>query len=107
MLEDSNLTFQMRMAVLYRSEQKKILQNQLDLTMKVIKVLEQAEKMLKDVKNGNEAYRKLVLEPTENEQSEKKGIQNRKDMLKWEHDYYWRRLINSFYYKQIKETISN
>ena len=57
------------MAVVYRSEKKKILRSQINLITKVIQVLRKAEEVLRPENAENsqdvsQAYTALLLEPT-------------------------------------------
>ena len=58
-------------------------------------------------------YRTLVMELTNKEKEDrenigksKEGKDKERDLKKWEHDYYWRRLINADYFKFVKVLIT-
>ena len=106
------------MAVVYRSEKKKILRSQINIVQKVIQVLTRVEDVLAPENKGksdiDQAYQKLILEPTEIEQEWCKQIQENADMseaekaielTKLEEYFYYRRIINSTYFKQLKTLI--
>ena len=69
------ISFQLRMAVVYRSEKKKILLSQINLAVKVLQVLKRAESVLLDGNDRGEttdpsrAYLDLLLQETLNEAS--------------------------------------
>lgn len=72
-------------------------------------MLEGAEKAVAD---GDEAYRKLVLEPTDDESDrmERTSLiedeQKRTEKLKKVREAYWfRRLINAEYFRDIKKIV--
>ena len=64
------ISFQLRMAVVYRSEKKKILLSQINLAAKVLQVLKRAESVLLDADSRDDgidasrAYLDLLLQET-------------------------------------------
>jgi len=78
------------MAVLYRSERKKILYSQLHLIEKIQTFLEKAEEAYK---TSGKAYQSLIMDLTAQETKEKEDLKgNEKALRTWEELYYWRRL---------------
>ena len=64
------ISFQLRMAVVYRSEKKKILLSQINLAAKVLQVLKRAEDVLLDETiDISRAYLDLLLQETLSEAS--------------------------------------
>ena len=63
------IEFEMRMAITYRSEKKKILRSQIALVQKVIYVLRNCEDILTsaDIADKSKAYTELILEQTDTE----------------------------------------
>lgn len=69
------------------------------------KVLEVLEGALTAIKGDDPTtkYRQLVMKVTEQEKTEKeKAGENVEALEKAEYDYYWRRLCNSRYFKQVR-----
>jgi hypothetical protein len=58
MLNDSTLTGNIRMAVIYRSERKKIIENQIQLTEWLINVIKESYK-LEEMKNRGEEMQSI------------------------------------------------
>jgi len=66
--------FELRMAVIYRAEKKKILRSQLNLLGKVLSVLDRAESVLSSGPGSARAYQELILEETPTEVSWRNAI---------------------------------
>ena len=66
------------MAVVYRSEKKKILRSQINLIRKVILVLKRIEDTLTgpEEKDKNRAYQGLLLEETKTEKEWRESVEN-------------------------------
>ena len=109
------IPFQLRMAVVYRSEKKKILRSQENLVRKIIEVLKRVEDtLLGGSEDPSRAYTELLLEETPIEVRWREAVKNdeameadtkRKELAKLEQYYYYRRLINAEYFKQLKTLI--
>ena len=109
--------FELRMAVVYRAEKKKILRSQLHLLGKVLSVLDRAENALTSGPSSAKAYHDLILEETPTEAQWREAIlsaatiQSEKtkttEIEKLEKYYYYRRVINSSYWKQIKDLVES
>ena len=107
-----------RMAVVYRSEKKKILRSQLNMIKKVNSVLEKVEETLtkKGLDQGQQsrAFTELLLEETDMEVLWRQEVHDNKDLSKeekqkklekLEYHYYHRRLMNADYFKMLKALI--
>ena len=105
-------TYTFRMAVLYRSEKKKILKSQLHIVSKVLSVLQNVEMTLTAKELGSEqrfkAYTELLMADTATERKQREEVlddeelkdeQRQKKLGKFEEDYWYRRLINAEYFK--------
>ena len=109
------ISFELRMAVVYRAEKKKIMRSQINLIQKVISILSQAENALlnPDETVPSRAFTDLVLSETATEQewrtlvhSSDWSVENKEAKLaKLEERFYYRRVINSTYWCQIKSLI--
>ena len=63
------ISFELRMAVVYRAEKKKILRSQVNLVKKILSVLRRIEEVLRPGEEqqsdtANRAYTELILEET-------------------------------------------
>ena len=113
------ISFEYRMAVVYRSEKKKILRSQINLITKVIQVLRKAEEVLRPENAENsqdvsQAYTALLLEPTSielelcqqvQENTDYTEAKKEKELKKLEEEFFYRRVINSTYFQQLKTLI--
>jgi hypothetical protein len=101
-----NLSWGMRMALLYRSEKKKIVRNQIDLVRHFATVCLNAEAVYED--GGADAYKSLVLRKTAMEEVEFDKVQNASPEEKTRvSEWFWyRRLVNCEYFSKIFEIIS-
>jgi hypothetical protein len=72
-LEDPNLGFEMRMAVLYRAERKVIIRSQIHLCNLTQVILKRCEAALEpeEGQDHHGTYRALILQPTDYETAEK------------------------------------
>lgn len=63
------ISFEYRMAIVYRSEKKKIIRSQMNLIEKVLKVLKSAEQVLRreGETDPSRAYQNLILQETNKE----------------------------------------
>ncbi len=106
----------MRMAITYRSEKKKILRSQIALVQKVIYVLRNCEDILTsaNIEDKSKAYTELILEQTDSEIKEREAVSNNqkmtegekaKELHKLQEYFYYRRIINGTYYKDLKTLI--
>ena len=98
------------MAVVYRSEKKKIIVSQINLLKQTLSILERAESVLAtgDTEESNQAYKQLLLEETPTEAEWRTAIENNteidevkkeKQLKSLEESFYYRRIINATYYK--------
>ena len=98
------------MAVVYRSEKKKIIVSQINLLKQTLSILERAESVLAggDTDESNQAYKQLLLEETPTEAEWRTAIENNpeidevkkeKKLKSLEESFYYRRIINATYYK--------
>ena len=76
------ISFELRMAVVYRAEKKKILQSQVNLIQKVILILNKAENILTNVADTNKdkTFADLILEETSTEALWRKQVEESHDM---------------------------
>jgi hypothetical protein len=110
MLQEKNYTsFEEYMALVYRTERKTIIYSQIHLVNMVQEVLKGSEEAAKE---GPVAYRELIIKQTLFESSEKNLIDDQKDgddkdtwFKDWEHRYYWRRMINGEYFRDVRKMI--
>ena len=106
------------MAVLYRAEKKKILRSQIILVKKILHVLRNCEKVLTDSEESDtdksKAFTELILKEHQLEKEKRKSIENdtklteeqrAEELSKEEEYFYYRRIINATYFKQIKTLI--
>lgn len=104
------------MAVVYRSEKKKILRSQMNVVKIVLNVLQNCEQVLTDPNEADKSlnYTQLILAETEHEQKWRSSVETSpsmtaeektKEMAKLEEYFYYRRIINATYFKQVKTMI--
>ena len=74
--DEPALGFEMRMAVVYRSEKKKILRSQINLIGKVLQILKNCEETLMNPEETDKsrAYTELCLKETKIEQEWKESV---------------------------------
>lgn len=112
------IPFELRMAIVYRSEKKKIIISQMNLIKKVLAVLDKAEGVLAAGDNdaSSLAYKQLLLEETPAEVKWREKVENNlsmaegekeKELKALEESFYYRRIINATYFKQIKHLVLN
>ena len=98
------------MAIVYRSEKKKIIASQISLLKQVISILERLESVITpgDEESSRQPYQKLLLEETDDEAERRTQIEcstklteekRTKELLALEESFYYRRIINATYYK--------
>ena len=106
------ISFEMRMAVVYRLEKKKIFRSQINLIEKVRHVLKHAkETLIKQNKpDSSYAYQALILEETVTEKDWREACaaqtdieegRKAKELAMLEERFYCRRMINCHYFKEI------
>ena len=105
------------MALVYRSEKKKILRSQLHLIEYVLASLDTIEELLSQSSSEQDLekpFTNILIRETEQEKQERAALDKNtqwdaekkaQKINKWENQFYYRRLINSWYFKQLKETI--
>ena len=71
------ISFELRMAIVYRSEKKKIIASQISLLKQVISILERLESVITpgDEESSRKPYQKLLLEETEDEAERRAKIE--------------------------------
>jgi len=112
------LHWKTRMTIVYRSEKKKIIQSQLNMVTKVIKVLQKIETTLLqkgfNAEEQSKAYSELLMTETDTEKKWRDEAeanttltkeQKQTELDKLEESFFMRRLINSEYFKQLKAMI--
>lgn len=102
-----------RMAVVYRTERKKIVRNQINLAEKVLTDLEATIRYIgeagKDV--HSESFQAIILKRSEVEQQAVEeanclvGAAREAKLLDLEQAYWFRRLVNADYYKHLSQII--
>ena len=85
------------MAILYRSEKKKIIENQISLINQVRVTLD-TKILLAEEKEFSRSFTEVVMAMSEGEASKSKD-----GTPKAEEAFWYRRLINAGYYRQIKD----
>lgn len=107
--QELGLSFPRKMAVVYRSEKKKILHTNIDLCgylLKILKYLKEKKEEKKQVKQDE--YRKLCLERTDLEQQPglfKRWVHNGDAIFSEEDEYFRRRLGLRAYLKDLAELV--
>ena len=76
------ISFEFRMAVVYRSEKKKILRSQINLIRKVVSVLKKVEATLTGPEENDKsrAYQGLLLEETKTEKEWREAVENNQNL---------------------------
>ena len=104
------------MAVFYRAEKKKILRSQIILVKKILHVLRNCEKVLTNPHESDKskAFTDLILKEHQLEKEKRKSIekdttlteeQRAEELSKEKEYFYYRRIINATYFKQIKTLV--
>ena len=98
---DPSLDWGMRMAIVYRIEKKKILRSQQHLLEFFKTLLKNTEACLANEGAADDAFRKLTLSATAEEQEWRRGAVSESEKAKLEEAFWYRRLANSRYLKEI------
>ena len=104
------------MAVFYRAEKKKILRSQIILVKKILHVLRNCEKVLTNPHESDKskAFTDLIHQEHLLEKEKRESIENdttlteeqrTEELSKVEEYFYYRRIINADYFKQIKTLV--
>jgi chaperonin cofactor prefoldin len=109
----TDLHWHVRMAIVYRSERKKIIRNQINLVEKVLEDLEALIRYIGDAgKDINSeqlqaiimkraSWEQKLVDSVSNDPEEERG----KKLADLEDKYWYRRLVNAEYYKNISKIV--